>query len=463
MAVKATRREFIAAAAAAGVLSSTSFAKSGKADAPPNIIFIMADDIGYADVGVYGQRHIGTPNIDKLARDGLMLTQGYANSSICSPTRTALATGCYQQRFVIGLEEPVGRDAPEDIGLPLEQPTIASVLKKQGYHTALVGKWHLGDTPWHGPLQHGYDHFFGIQKGAADYFRHRVEFDRDAPGDGLYLDNEPVERQGYLTKLFADETIDIIRKSGGKTPFFISLHFNAPHWPWEGPHDEEVSGKLKSIFHMDGGTLETYAEMVRSMDSNIGRVLATLDELNIADNTIVIFTSDNGGERFSDTWPFVGVKGELLEGGIRVPLTIRWPARIKPGSLSDQVMTSMDFAPTLLKAAGGTPANYSFDGMDLLPVLLGEEKPRERTLFWRFKANEQAAVRQGEWKYLKMADQEHLFNVVRDPRERAELKHRHPEKFAELKALHAKWNKGMLPYPDSSFSEDVHRSYSDRY
>ena len=199
------------------------------------------------------------------------------------------------------------------------------------------------------------------------------------------------------------------------------------------------------------------------MDANIGRVLQILDEKGIRENTIVVFTSDNGGERFSDTWPFTGVKGELLEGGIRVPVIVRWPSRIMPNARTEQVTMSMDFAPTFLAAAGGKTRKHGFDGANLLDVLTGKKKPFDRTLFWRFRANEQAAVRMGEWKYLKIAEKEHLFNVANDPRERAELKERFPEKFEELKALHAEWNTDMLPYPDESNSEDVKLWYADRY
>ena len=428
----------------------------------PNMLFILADDMGYADLGVTGSRHIRTPNLDRLADEGLTLTNAYANAAICSPTRTALATGRYQGRYPIGLEEPLGKKGLAD-GLPDGQQTLASRLRGLGYHPSLIGKWHLGDPPQHGPLRFGYDHFFGMPKGAADYFRHRVELKEDVTGDGLYLGDEPVVRTGYLTDLFADEAIRLIEASDADRPFLISLHFNAPHWPWEGPFDQEISRNLTSIFHRDGGSLEKYAEMVESMDQNIGRILLALEARGIADHTIVVFTSDNGGERFSDTWPYVGVKGELLEGGLRVPALVRWPAKIAPRSASDQVIISMDFVPTLLAAAGGKVVADDFDGENLLPVLLGRTDPVERTLFWRFNAHQQAAVRQGDWKYLKMADQEHLFNLAADARERAELKDRHPEKFEELKQLFADWNGDMLPYQDGNFSEDVKKSYADRY
>ena len=430
----------------------------------PNILFIMVDDMGYADLGSYGNRHQNTPNIDQLASQGLKLTNGYANAAICSPTRTALLTGQYQYRFPLGLEEPVGKNFPEDGNLSVEQPTWGSLFRDQGYFTALVGKWHLGDPPDHSPLQHGYNYFYGIPKGAADYFQHKADLASSETdyADGLFRNDEKVEEDGYLTDLFANEVIKLIENRDDR-PFMISLHFNAPHWPWEGPEDEAVSATLGSIFHYDGGSLKTYAEMMSSMDTNVGRILKTLQNEGIADNTIVIFTSDNGAERFSDTWPFTGMKGELLEGGIHVPIIVRWPNRIAARSESEQMMISMDFIPTLLAAVGADVDESQFDGKNLLPVLLGEQAFEERTLFWRFKAHDQQAVRQGDWKYLKIGDHEHLYNLAQDQRERAELANKYPGKLAELKALWQEWNQHMLPYPENSSSQNNIGSYGDRY
>jgi len=430
----------------------------------PNILYIMVDDMGYADLGSFGNRHLDTPNIDQMAEQGLRLTNGYANAAICSPTRTALLTGQYQYRFPLGLEEPVGKDMPENANLSADQPTFGSLFRDQGYFTALVGKWHLGDPPDNGPLQHGYDYFYGIPKGAADYFRHIANLSGEQPdyADGLFRNGDKVDEDGYLTDLFADEVIQLIENRDDR-PFMIALHFNAPHWPWEGPEDEAISAQLTDLQDHAGGSLETYSAMMSNMDNNVGRILGTLKNEGIADNTIVVFTSDNGAERYSDTWPFTGIKGELLEGGIRVPIIIRWPDQIKPDTESEQVMISMDFIPTLLAAAGADVDESQFDGENLLPILLGQKDPEERTLYWRFKAHDQHAVRQGDWKYLKMGDYEHLFNVANDPRERAELAEKYPEKFAELKALWEQWNKQMLPYPESSFSQDNVGAKADRY
>lgn len=432
------------------------------ADQPaPNVIFIMVDDMGYADLGVTGGRHNNTPHIDQLAAEGVLLTEGYANSAVCSPTRAALMTGNYQYRYEIGLHEPIGPWAP-DAGLPADQPTLPQLFVERGYHTSLIGKWHLGNPPEQSPLKHGYQHFFGIIQGGADYFRHRVELAKDSPIDGLFEGEQKVDRPGYLTTLFTDEAVRVIEQTSDQ-PFFISLHYTAPHWPWEGPEDEAVAAALTEIFHWDGGSLATYAAMMRAADDGVGKIMATLKATGQDQNTLVVFTSDNGAERFSDTWPYVGYKGELLEGGIRAPIIMRWPARLPTGKQLPQIMLSMDFLPTLLAATGQPVDDTQFDGMNLLPVLLGEQEPAERTVYWRFRAHDQAAVRQGEWKYLRIGGKEHLFNLSVDARERAQLERQHPEKFAELRALWERWNSEMLPYPQQSFSQDNRPKFPDRY
>ncbi len=455
-----SQRRLLGAAILAGLaLAFEGNVAEAKVPSKPNIIYIMADDMGYADLSCYGAQGYKTPVLDQLAAEGVKFTQAYTNSPICSPTRTALVTGRYQYRFAAGLNEPNGFKPGQE--LPLGTPTVASLLKDNGYRTAFVGKWHVAKVPEFSPLRYGYDSFFGIASGAADYFLHKSAREIDDPTAGLRDGDKLVERKGYLTDILADEAIKQIR-AGGDKPLFLSLHFNSPHWPWEGPEDSGRAQTLKDSRDPSGGSLETYAKMMLSMDANIGRVLAALDAQGISQDSIIVFTSDNGGERYSNTWPFTGYKGELLEGGIRVPLIVRWPGRIKPGSQSEQVMISMDTVPSFVTAAGGTaPANM--DGMNLLPQITGVAAPVARTLFWRFKANNQAAVREGDWKYLKLGGKEHLFNVRKDPRERAELKDVHPEIFAALKAKWGEWNAGMLPYPEGSSSETTHNFYADRF
>src|SRR5262245_32880211 len=374
-----SRRRFVQTTAATSLaLAGMGLARPASAQTTkPNIVFILADDLGYADVSCYGQRDYTTPSIDRLAIEGLRFTQGYANSPVCSATRTALITGRYQYRLAVGLEEPLGPSSPANAGLPPSHPTLPSLLKKVGYATALVGKWHLGSLPDFSPLKSGYDHFFGVFPGAADYFNHGSNALRDLafgfPGDRiygqLYEQEVPVERHGYMTNLLGDRAVQTIEGyARSREPFLLSLHFTAPHWPWEGPDDEAESRRIKDIFHHSGGSQRTYAAMVQSLDANVGRVLQALDANGLAGNTIVVFTSDNGGERFSDTWPFSGMKEELLEGGLRIPSIARWPGRIAAGAVSEQVMAQMDWMPTLLAAAGiSLDAAYPCDGEDLGP------------------------------------------------------------------------------------------------
>ena len=424
-------------------------ASAQNAPQPPNIVFIMADDLGYADLSCYGRPDISTPNIDTLAARGLRFLQAYANSAVCSATRTALITGRYQYRLPVGLEEPL---AGRDVGLPPGHPTLPSLLKKAGYNSTLVGKWHLGLLPKFGPLKSGYDHFWGFRGGAVDYYTHAYNGD-----DDLWDDGAPVHQMGYLTDLLGSRAVNVIDGyAKSRRPFLLSLHFNAPHWPWEGPGDEAESNRLHShnLVDYDGGTQKTYQRMVQEMDLQVGRVLEALRTNGLEQNTIVIFTSDNGGERFADTWPFTGRKTELLEGGLRIPAVISWPARIPQGRTVDQVAISMDWMPTLLAAAGGAadPA-YPPDGINLLPVLTQNAPAVERKLFWRYKANAQRAVRDGDFKFLKILDNTFLFNVADDPMERANLKDRHKEIYDRIVAEWLAWDAGMLPEIDESSTD----------
>ena len=438
-----TRREVLAATAA-GSLAPAAFSQGPLSQAArPNIVYIMADDLGYADVSCYGRREYKTPNIDSLAAKGTRFLQAYANSAVCSATRTGLITGRYQYRLRVGLEEPL---VDARLGLPPEHPTLPSLLKKVGYGTTLIGKWHLGGLPEYGPLKSGYDHFWGFRGGAVDYFTHKADIATTDTED-LWDGDVKIHQAGYLTDLMGDRAVKVIADyAAARQPFYLSLHFNAPHWPWEGPGDEAESQRVRSLVDRDGGTIKTYGEMVTRMDLQIGRVLKALDDARVAANTIVIFTSDNGGERFSDTWPFSGKKMELLEGGMRIPALIRWPGHIRAGGTTDQVAISMDWFATLLAAAGGAPdPAYPPDGMNLLPVLTGAAALVPRKLFWRFHFNAQRAYREGAMKYLRIAGNEFLFNVVDDPLERANLKDRQPEVFRRMVAAYEEWNATMLP------------------
>lgn len=457
-----TRRETLAGALGATALSVAPSALANGTSRRPNFLFIMADDLGYADLSCYGRREYQTQELDKLAAEGMRFTHGYANSAVCSATRVALITGRYQYRLRVGLEEPLGR---LDLGLPPEVPTLPSLLRMQGYHTALIGKWHLGKLPKFDPRKSGYDEFWGNRGGGVDYFRHELGEEAD-----LWDNDVKIEQAGYYTDLLTDRSIEFLdRRAQADKPWLLSLHFTAPHWPWES---DDAEGRAESArlaqkearpgnpaeFHYDGGDMETYAKMVLAMDRNVGRLLLRLSELGMERDTVVVFTSDNGGERFSDNWPFTGVKTELLEGGIRVPFIVKWPGVTLAGSESGWPVASMDFMPTFLAAAGGAPdPDFPSDGVDIRPALMGGSPP-ERTLYWRFLHKDQKAVRRGSYKYLSINGQEFLFDVVTDPRERANLKARMPDLFAELKAAFSEWNAGMLSDPDASthgFSPEV--------
>jgi arylsulfatase A-like enzyme len=438
------------------------------AERRPSFLFIMADDMGWADIGCYGREDVATPNLDRLAREGIKFDHAYANSPVCSPTRVGLITGRYQYRLRTGLDEPL---ANETLGLEPGTPTLPGQLKAAGYQTSLLGKWHMGVKDPHNPLRHGYDHFWGIRGGGVDYFTHDIR--RSGAGGkageaiaDLWDGNVRVEATGYFTDLLGEHAArEIVRMSKDPRPFLLSLHFTAPHWPWEGPGDKAEAGKIASAMHFDGGNIATYRSMIESLDQNVGRALAALQESGRAEDTIVVFTSDNGGERFAKTWPFNGMKGEVLEGGIRTPLLVRWPGRISRGATSDQTAISMDWVPTFLDAAGvPSDKRAPTDGISLLPALL-DSRVVERDLYWRYKANSQAAIRRGPWKFLRINGTEYLFDVVADPQERGNLSAHHPERFASLKAAWERWNAGMLPYPKDSASWDnkALRTLPDRY
>src|SRR5246500_4702015 len=294
-----TRRDLLRGAAAGAVaLVLRDLEGAEPSSPPPNIVFLLADDLGFADVACYGRPDLSTPNIDRIAASGVRFLQAYANSAVCTATRTALITGRYQYRLRVGLEEPLAGNS--NVGLPPEHPTLPSLLKKVGYSTTLIGKWHLGILPKFGPLQSGYDRFFGFRSGAVDYYSHKDP----RQNHDLWEQDVEVHQVGYLTEQLgarAVETVNECAKSG--QPFLLSLHFNAPHWPWEAPGDRAEAERLRggTLRHYDGGTQQTYARMVQAMDLQIGRVLQALDANAQTGNTIVIFTSDNGGERFSDT------------------------------------------------------------------------------------------------------------------------------------------------------------------
>jgi arylsulfatase A-like enzyme len=443
------RREFLSTAVAGTLAVGAARTTRAAVRRRPNVLFILADDLGWGDLSCYGRPDYRTPNLDTLAAEGTRFTEAYSASPVCTPTRCAFITGQYPARHAVGLIEPLPWRKQEGgrTGLDPAFPTVASLLRANDYETALVGKWHLGYLPQYGPLKSGFQEFYGIMSGGADYFTHD-----DSNGDPDFFENEqpvPPERTGYLTELLTTRAVEYVRRRRTH-PFYLSLHYNAPHWPWEGPHDAESAKKPKRGFDefRNGGSLKIYAEMVRSMDAGIGHVLEALRAQGLARDTLVIFTSDNGGERFSYNWPFTGEKDELREGGIRVPAIVRWPGMVAAGRVTEQVAITMDWTATILAATDTqADAQHKLDGVDMLPFMhMGNARPPfARTLFWRHRA--QSAVRQGDLKYWHDGRDEYLFNLAEDVRENGDLKGARPHEFAQLKAAFADWDKQVLPRP----------------
>jgi len=449
--MKLTRRKFVQRLAIgstllSGGVRSTAIANfvqrsSGARESRPNIVFILADDLGWGDLSCYGRPDYRTPNIDLLALQGTKFTDAYSASAVCTPTRCAYITGRYPARFKIGLEEPLVANNSK-VGLEPDQKTIASLLKQSGYDTALIGKWHLGFRPEWGPNAHGFDEFFGILAGAGDYFLHKNGLGQP----DLYENLTPVDRNGYLTDLLTERAVNYVKKPRSG-PFFLSLHYTAPHWPWQGPKDANpVSFTDKApepVTMAAGGSLELYAQMMKSLDDGVGRVMQSIRAAGIDKNTLVIFTSDNGGERFSYLWPFSGQKGDLLEGGIRVPAIVRWPGVVSANRVTQQMAITMDWTTTILAAAKADAS--ALDGINLLPILKGNSQLIDRTFFWRIYS--QDAVREKNWKYVRNGEVRKLFDLSLDQHEQADFSHKRPEVLQQLMREFDRWNDQMLPRP----------------
>ncbi len=429
--------------------------KVSSSSSRPNIIFIVADDLGFADLGCYGGRDAKfgavSPVLDGLAAKGIKFTQGYSNSPVCSPTRFALMTARYQYRLRGAAEEPINSKARHSttLGLPPEHPSLPSLLKKSGYNTALIGKWHLGYPPAFSPLRSGYEEFIGPMSGGVDYFTHC----NSSGHHDMYEGEEEKRVEGYLTDLITNRSVDYIERMAADTqagkPFFLSVHYTAPHWPWETRDDEALAQEVKnSLFHLYGGNIHTYQRMIHHMDEGIGKLMDCLKAQGLADNTLVVFTSDNGGERFSDNWPLVGGKMDLTEGGIRVPWIAHWPAAIAPGGVSTQACMTMDWSATMLDAAKvEADADYPLDGQSLLTVIKQPAQTFHRPLHWRMNHRGQRALRDGDWKYLRVDGNDYLFNIPADERERANLGNHQPERLATMRAAWEAWEATMPPIP----------------
>jgi arylsulfatase A-like enzyme len=418
----------------------------------PNIIFIVADDLGFADLGCYGGRAPVSPVLDALAAHGLRLTQGYSNSPVCSPTRFALMTARFQYRLRGAAEEPINSKSRNSttLGLPPEHPTLPSLLRAQGYRTALIGKWHLGYPPAFSPIASGYEEFFGPMSGGVDYFTHCTSnglHDLYAANSGEVGEEA---HEGYLTDLISRRSVDYVERMAEQdAPFFLSMHYTAPHWPWETRDDEAVAADVaKNLFHLHGGNIHTYQRMIHHMDEGIGWVVQALKDKDLLENTLIVFTSDNGGERFSDNWPLVGGKMDLTEGGIRVPWIAHWPAVIAPGGVSEQPCMTMDWSATMIEAGGAVAdPGYPLDGLSLMPLLRDAGHHVPRPLYWRMNHRGQRAMRDGDWKYLRVDGNDYLFNIPADERERANRASREGARLDRMRAAWEAWNATMPAIP----------------
>ncbi|BEL02476.1 sulfatase-like hydrolase/transferase [Actinoplanes sichuanensis] len=451
----------LAGAAAATTLTSEAAFAGSPEESPfrarpgtskrPNILFILADDLGWGDLSSYGSPLIETPHLDRLARGGVRFTNGYSAGAVCSPTRVALYTGRFPGRTPGGLPEPIGAANATD-GIPAAHPTLPSLLKAAGYTTALIGKWHGGFLPHFSPLRSGFDEFFGNYSGGVDYYSkysHTGDYD-------LYEGETPVENDGrYYTDILGDRAEAFVRRRHDE-PWLLHLNFTSPHWPWEAPGDRVVSeeitaeikaGNTQAIFHNDGGSLETYKKMVENLDQRIGQVLDALRRTGQERDTLVIFQSDNGGERFSYNWPLTGNKAGLNEGGIRVPTIVRWPARIRSGQVSHEPVVTHDWTATLLEIAGARAhPDYPLDGASFAGYLLRGAAAPERDLFWRTRSGR--ALRRGRYKYLRLTatGADALYDIETDPREQADLAARQPALTAELRTRWEQIDAPLLRY-----------------
>lgn len=445
---KLVRIAFLIASMLSDVAAQAKLSASGR----PSVVLILMDDLGYGDIGSYGVKDARTPNLDRLAREGVHLTDAYANAANCSPTRAGLITGQYQQRH--GIEWPLGMVAGDSArGLTATGATLPALLKKHGYATGLIGKWHLGFKPEFGPNAHGFAEFFGILSGAVGYYTHRQ-------GDGtadLYENTTPVEVPGYLTDEITRRAVSFVDRHSNQ-PFFLEVAYNAVHWPFDVPdkpasarHDKPQPAELGAppLYQGPNATVPAtrgdYVRMLERADRGIGEILAALERRGLTRNTLVIFTSDNGGEWLSRNAPLSNRKNTLWEGGIRVPFILRWPGHLPANKSSAQVAITMDLTASILAATGATiPTTHKLDGLNLLPSLSGRSPAVERQLFWRIqRPRDQRAVRSGRWKLLKDGRNFYLFDVSDDPGERHDLTAAHPELVRKLNAALDAWEKDV--------------------
>ncbi len=383
----------------------------------PNIILIMADDLGYGDIGCYGNTSIKTPSLDKMAAEGLKFTDFHSNGAVCSPTRAALLTGRYQQRS--GLEGVIyARGETRKEGLDAKEFTFADYLKSVGYTTGIVGKWHLGYYIDFNPKYQGFDYFRGYVSGNVDYQSH-------IDGSGIpdwWHDLEKKEEKGYVTDLITDYALEFIEKNKGQ-PFCLFVAHEAPHYPFQGRQDK--ADRQPGVRFLAQGTRRdkkrAYREMVEIMDEGIGRIIEKVKAVGLNEKTLIFFCSDNGGfAEVANNGELKGAKGSLWEGGHRVPAIAYWPGYIEPGSTTDETVMSMDLFPTFVNLSKAPiEKNFGFDGVDLTRLLIEDKSLEERSVFWRYR--DQKVARNGDWKLLVQNDTTYLYNLKSDLAEQNNL------------------------------------------
>jgi len=419
---EALRRIAALAAGATGLQAAHTLAFGEAEPGRPNILLLVADDLGYGDVSCYGAKDIRTPNIDSLASEGVRFSQFYVSTPLCAPMRVSMMTGRYPLRTSLS-HNPNFKDHED--GLSPDETTIAEVLKNAGYSTGLIGKWHLGYAPKFRPRRQGFDEYFGFLSGWADYYKHTY----NEGTKWMFLNDEPHDEEGYMTELLARHAIDFLARHRGKR-FFLEVAFNAPHFPDQAP-DEYVKRSKRGV----------YGAMVECLDDNIGRILKHLRGIGLERKTLVIFVSDNGAEARGSNGPLRGRKGSLWEGGIRVPFIARWPGRIPAGRVSHELAVSMDIFSTIVAAgAAELPKDVTIDGKNVLPVMEGEVKSPHEILFWSHEG--QSAVRRGRWKLVRdRKNNSFLYDLDGHVGEAKDLAPGNPEIVRELSEMLDAWLK----------------------
>jgi arylsulfatase A-like enzyme len=432
-----TRRHFFIAAFSLIMLAIISMLllwpdRAGK----PNIIIILADDYGYGDVGCYGSKRFNTPHLDALAAGGLRFTDFHSNGAVCSPTRAALLTGRYQQRT--GISGVVTAAGHRHTGLGLEETTFAEVLKTAGYATALFGKWHLGYLPEYNPVHQGFDEFIGYVSGNVDYHAH---LDQTGEEDWWKQDKLNPEH-GYTTDLISDHGVDFIQRHKDE-PFLLYIAHEAPHYPFQGRNDPPRYTR-KDGRTEDPVTPEVYKEMIEVMDESVGRIIQAVVDAGQRENTFIFFFSDNGPAGLGSAGSLRGKKGQIWEGGHRVPAIAYWPGKIEAGQVSDLTAMGADLLPTMA-AIGGTdlPEDLRLDGINLLPHMINGKEPAPRPLFWSH--NNLLAIRQGDYKLIcnNSFSEISLFNLRVDPGEENDISAQYPDLVQELLEVLKAWQKDV--------------------